>query len=165
MTIATSAALAAPVGAHVWPLTQCDIGTHEDQIATLAFDHAGKHRTGHPVGADQVDLDLRLELLGADGVQLAEVRIARAGDKHLDLAELGCRLLDTGLDRVGVGDVEVHRDGFTAVGADLVDQLLALLHPARPQRHRKKTMGGKVYGRRGADPGGGAGHQRRSAVG
>ena len=49
------------VGAHVRALAQRDVGAHEDQVAALTFDHARKHRGGQPVGADQMNLDLRFE--------------------------------------------------------------------------------------------------------
>ena len=47
----------------------------------------GSTAAGQPVGADQVDLQLRVELVGADLGELAEVGIAGAGHQHLDLAE------------------------------------------------------------------------------
>ncbi len=61
------------------PLPQRDIGADEDQVTALAFEHARKYRGGKPIGADQVDLQLRVEVVRADLGELAEVRVARAG--------------------------------------------------------------------------------------
>ena len=143
VTIATSAGLGGPVGAHVRSLPQGDIGTHEDEVAALTLDHAGEHRGGQPVGPDQVDLDLRFESLGVDFVQSPEVGVAGTGDQHLDVAELFGGLVHESFDGIGLGDVERQRDRLTAAGADLLDELLALLNAPRAQCHRK-AMRGKV---------------------
>ena len=57
------------------------------EVAALAFEHAGQHRGGQPVGADEVDLQLRVEVVGADLGQLAEVGVAGTGHQNLDVAE------------------------------------------------------------------------------
>ena len=43
-------------------LAQRDIGADEDQVPALPVEHAWQHGGGQPVGADQMDLQLRLEL-------------------------------------------------------------------------------------------------------
>ena len=103
-----------------------------------------------PIGADQVNLDLGLEVVGADRIELAEVRVAGACDEHFDVAEFLGHSLDATVDRIRVGDVEVYGDGLATVGLDLIDDLLALLHAAGAERNRK-AMGGKLDRRRGAD--------------
>ena len=80
--------LGGTVGPHVRTLAQRDIGADEDQVAALPLEHARQHRGCQPVGADQVDLQLRFELVGADLGELAEVGVARAGHQHLDVTEL-----------------------------------------------------------------------------
>ena len=65
VTIATSAGLGRTVGAHVRALPQCDVRADEDQVATLAFEHSRQYRSGKAIGADQVDLQLRVEVVGA----------------------------------------------------------------------------------------------------
>ncbi len=137
VTIATSAGLRGTVGAHVRALPQRDIGTDEDQVAALTLDHARQHRGGQSIGPDQVDLDLRFESFGVDFVQLAEIGIARAGDQYLDVAELLGGLVHETLDGLRVGDVEGQGDRLAPVGADLVDDLLALLDAPCAERHRK----------------------------
>ena len=92
-----------------------------------------------------MNLDLRFESLSVDFVQSSEVGIAGAGDQNLDVAELLGGLVYESFDRVGVGDVERQGDRLAAVGADLLDDLLALLDAPRAQRHRK-SVGGKVDG-------------------
>ena len=81
------------------------------------------------------------KVVGVDFVQLAEVGVARAGDQHLDVAELLGGLVHETFDRVRVGDVEGKRDRLAAVGTDLVGDVLALLDAACAQRHRKAMRG------------------------
>ena len=50
--------LGGAVGPHVRALSQRDVGADEDQIAALTFEHAGQHRSGQSVGADEMDLQL-----------------------------------------------------------------------------------------------------------
>ena len=154
--------LGGAVGAHVRTLAQRDVGSDEDEVAALAFHHPRQHRGGQPVGADQMDLHLRFESVRADLVQPAEVRVAGAGDQHLDVAELVAGTVHEPLDRVGVGDVERQRDGLAAGGTDLVDELLALLHPAGPQRNGEAASG-ELGCRRGPDTRRRTGHDRRPA--
>ena len=101
----------------------------------------GSTAAGQPVGADQVDLQLRVELVGADLGQLAEVGVAGAGHQHLDLAERVNGAGDERLHRVGVGDVEVEADGLAAVGADLADEVVELLDAAGAERDREAARG------------------------
>ncbi len=124
-------------------LAQRHVGTDEDEVATLTFDHARQYCGGQPVGPDQMDLDLRCESFGVDFVQFPEVGIARSGDQNLDFAELLGGPVDESLDRVGVGDVERQCDRLAARGLDLVGQFLALVDTPGTQRHRE-AMGGKL---------------------
>ena len=110
----------------------------------------------------EMDLHLRFESVRADFVQPAEVRVACAGHQQLDVAEFIGGAVHEPLDRVGVGDVERQRDGFAAGGTDLVDQLLALLHPAGPQRNGEATSG-ELGCRRGPDTRRRTGDDRRPA--
>ena len=119
--------LRGPVGAHVRALPQRHLGTHEDQVTALAFQHARQHRGRQPVGPDQMDLQLRVELVGADLGQLAEVGVTGAGDQHLDFAERVNGVGHERLHRVGVGHVEVEPDGLATFGADLADEVVELL--------------------------------------
>ena len=143
-------------------LAQRDVGPDEDEVAALAFQHPGQHRGGQPVGTDEMDLHLRFEGVRADFVQPAEVRVACAGDQQLDVAEFIGGTVHEPLDRVGVGDIERQRDGLAAGGPDLVDQLLALLHPAGAQRNREAASG-ELGCRRGADTRRRTGHDRGPA--
>ena len=140
------------------------IGSHEDQVAALAFEHAGQHRGGQPVGADQMDLQLRVEFVGADLGQLAEVGVTGAGHQHLDLAERVDGVGHERLHRVRVGDVEVEADRLAAVGVDLADQVLELLHATGAERDGE-AAGGQFDGGGLTDAGGGAGHDGGSAFG
>ena len=124
----------------------------------------GQHRGGQAVGADQMDLQLRVEVVGADLGQLAEVGVAGAGDQHLDVAERVNGVGHEGLHRVRIGDVEVEADGFAAVGADLADEVVELLHTAGAERDGKAACG-EFDGGGLADAGGGAGDDGGSAVG
>ena len=81
-----------------------------------------------------MDLQLRVELVGADLGQLAEVGVAGAGDQHLDLAERVNGVGHERLHRVGVGHVEVEPDGLAAVGADLADEVVELLDATGAER-------------------------------
>ena len=74
------------VSAHMRPLAQRHVGADEDQVAALPVEHARQHRGGHPISADQVYLQLRVELFGGDLGELAEVGVARTGHQHLDVA-------------------------------------------------------------------------------
>ena len=67
-------------------------------------------------------------------------------------------------DRVGVGDVEVEADGLAAVGADLADEVVELLHAAGAERDREPA-GGKFDGGGFADARRRAGDDRGPAVG
>ena len=131
-------------------LTQRDIGTDENDIAPLPFDHSRQYRGRQPVGPDQMNLNLRLEVLGAGLVQPAELGLTRAGHQHLDVAEFLTGPVHERRHGLGVGDIEWQRHGFTAVGADLGGEFLALLHPPRAQGDRE-TPGGKFKGSRGPD--------------
>ena len=145
-------------------LAQCDIGADEDQVAALPVEHARQHRGGQPVGADEVDLQLRLELVGGDLGELAEVSVARAGHQHLDVTERVDRLCNKGFHRVRVGDVQVEPDRLAAFGIDLADDVVELLDPAGTQGDREAVRG--EFDRGGfPDAGGGAGHDGRPAFG
>ena len=61
---------------------------------------------------------------------------APATSTSMSPSSLGGPVHET-LHRVRVGDVEGKCDRLTAVGADLVDELLALLDAAGAERHRK----------------------------
>src|SRR6202035_5456876 len=122
----------------------------EDEVAPLPLHHRANHRGGQPVGADQVDLDLRFETVRADFVQPAEIRVARPGDQQLDVTEFLGGTVHESLDRLRIGDIQRERYRLAAVGADLVDVLLALLDASGAQRNGK-AMGGKLDGRRGTD--------------
>ena len=145
-------------------LPQRDVGADEDQVAALTLEHAGQHRGGQSVGADQVDLQLRVEVVGADLGQLAEVGVAGAGDQHLDVAERVNGVGHERLHRVRVGDVEVEADGLAAVGADLADQVVELLHAAGAERDGK-AAGREFDGGGLADAGGRACDDGGPAVG
>ena len=146
------------------PLAQCDIGTHEDQVTALPVEHARQHRGGQPVGADQVDLQLRVELVGGDLGELAEVGVAGAGHQHLDVTERVDRLCNKGFHRVRVGDVEVESDRLAAFGIDLADDVVELLDPARTQGDREAVRG-EFDGGGLSDAGGGAGDDCRPTFG
>ena len=111
-----------------------------------------------------MDLQLRLELVGGDLGELAEVGVARAGHQHLDVTERVDRLCDKGFHRVRVGDVQVESDRLAAVGVDLADDVVELLDPAGTQGDREAVRG--EFDRGGfPDAGGGAGHDGRPAFG
>ncbi len=156
--------LGGAVGAHVRPLAQCHIGADEDQVAALPVEHAWQHRGGQPVSADEVDLQLRLELVGGDLGELAEVGVARAGHQHLDLAKRVDRLRNKGFHRVGIGDVEVEADRLTAVGIDLAHDVVELLDPACAQGDGEAVCR-ELDGGGFSDAGGGAGHDCRPTFG
>lgn len=146
------------------PLAQGDIGTDEDQVATLPLQHARQHRGGQPVGADEVDLQLGLEFVGGDLGELAEVRVARPGHQHLDVAERVDRLGHKGFHRIRIGHIEVKPDRLAAVGVDLADDVVELLDPACAQGDREAVRrefdGGGL-----PDAGGRAGHDGGAAFG
>ena len=71
---------------------------------------------------------------------------------------------DQALEVGALRDVGGHGDGLAAVGADLADDLVELLHPAGAERDRKAVAGKPDRGRL-ADTGGGTGHQRGSPFG
>src|SRR6202011_1775077 len=98
----------------------------------------------------------------ADFVQPAEIRVARPGDQQLDVTEFLGGTVHESLDRLRIGDIQRERYRLAAVGADLVDELLALLDAAGAQRNGK-AMGGKLDGRRGADARRRTGHDGRPA--
>lgn len=123
------------------PLPQRDLGTHEDQVTPLTFEHPGQHRGGETVGSHQMDLQLRVEVVGADLGQLAEVGVAGAGDQDLDVPQCVGGVGHERLHRVRVGDVEVKGDGLATVGADLADQVVELLHPTGAECDGKATLG------------------------
>ena len=119
------------VGTHVRALAQRDVGAHEDQVTAPTLDHPREHRGGQPVGPDQVDLDLRFESRGVDFVQLAEVGVAGTGDQNFDVTELFGDLVHESLHRLDVGHIEWQGYRLTAVGADLVGDLLTLVDAPR----------------------------------
>ena len=86
-----------------------------------------------------MDLQLRVELVGADLGQLAEVGVSGAGHQHLDLAERVNGVGHERLHRVGVGDVEVEPDGLAAIGADLADEVVELLDATGAERDGEAT--------------------------
>lgn len=109
-------------------------------------------------------LQLRLEFVARDLGELAEVGVARAGDQHLNVAQRVHRLCDKGFHRVRVGDVQVESHRFAAVGVDLADDVVELLHPPGAQRDREAVR--RELDRGGlADPGGGPGHDGRATFG
>jgi hypothetical protein len=90
----------------VRPLSQGHVGADEDDVTALPAHHGGEDRSGQSVGADQVNLNLGLEVRRAGFVEAAELRLAGAGHQDLDIAEfLGCPP-DESVDRVGVGDIQ-----------------------------------------------------------
>ncbi len=111
-----------------------------------------------------MDLHLRFEGVRADFVQPAEECVACAGHQQLDIAELLRSPVHEPLNGFGIGDVQRQCDGFASGGTDLVDQLLALVDASGAQRDREAAAG-ELDGRRSADPGRGAGDDRRPAVG
>lgn len=145
-------------------LPQGHVGADEDHVPALPFHHPRQHRGGQSVRADEVDLDLRLEVVGAGFVEAAEEGVTGARDEHLDVAEFLLGPVDELLHRVGVGDVQRQRDGFTALGPDLLGQRLAFVDPPGAEGHRE-AAGGQFGGSGRADAGGGAGDERRPAGG
>lgn len=145
-------------------LAQGDVGADEDQVTPLPLQHAGQHRGGQPVGADEMDLQLGLEFVGGDLGELAEVGVARAGDQYLDVAERVDRLGHKGFHRIRVGDVQVEPDRFAALGVDLADNVVELLDPACAQGDREAVRrefdGGGL-----PDTGGRSGHDGGPAFG
>src|SRR3954454_8014025 len=124
-----------------------------------------------------MNLDLRFESVCFDFVQFAEIGITRAGHQDLDVAELLGGLVHKAFDRLRLRDVERQCNGFTAISTDLVDDLLALLHPPGAQRDRKAVSrefdcGGRSDARRRAGNDRGSarrvwiepGHQETSTV-
>jgi len=85
-------------------------------------------------------------------MQAAEVRVTCPGDQQLDVAELFGGAVHKPFDRFGVRDVQRQRDGLATAGADLVDQLLALVDAPSAKRNREAARG-KLGRGRGADSG------------
>ena len=88
----------------------------------MRTDHGEVELAGEPL---RVDLGDRA---GGDG--------AGVGDHDLDVAESLGDVLGERAHGVGVGQVEGYGDRLAAVGADLVDELLAAVDPSRTQCHR-----------------------------
>src|SRR3712207_9523294 len=65
-----------------------------------------EHGAGHVQRAEEVDLDLRPELLGADLFEEAGLEAGRVVDQHVDPAESLDRRRHRGLGVRGGGDVE-----------------------------------------------------------
>ena len=74
---------------------------------------------------DQVDLELRLELVGADVGQLAEIGITGACHQYLDLAEclnaMGARVTGAGSDRITIEGVERLHGASHAIMPDRIE--------------------------------------------
>ena len=132
-------------------LAQCDVRADEDQVAASALDHFRQHRGGQPVRADEVDLDLGLEGVGADLVEPAEERVAGAGDQQLDLAELIGGPVHKALDRSASVTSSGSATASPPSARICVDELLALVDTARTERDRE-TAAGQFDGGGGADP-------------
>ena len=69
--------------------------------------HDGQHGAGDVQRAEQVGLDLRPEVLGADLLEEPGVEVAGVVDQHVDAAEPSTAACDGRLGVGGVGDVEL----------------------------------------------------------
>ena len=92
---------AAYAGQNSWPTMPAVEEIVDDQTGALGT-HDGKHRPGDVHRAEQVGLDLRPEVLGADLLEEPGVEVASVIDEHVDASEP----IDGSLDgRLGVGGV------------------------------------------------------------
>lgn len=122
-------------------LMQGDIGADEDNITPSPRHHVGYHLGGELIGAQQMHLDLRGKGRGTHLVYPAGIHVPGTGYQQIDLPECVNTFRDEGFHGIGIGDVQRKRDGLTAVGADLLDELGQLIHAAGAQRDRKTPTG------------------------
>lgn len=158
------AGLGGVVGTHPGPGKHGTVGSDHDEVAALAFDHAGEHAMGQALGAHQVHVDLEGEPVGVHLVGQREIHVARSRDDDLRGAESLFRCGDELVDGFGGRHVEEVGEGLAALTADLLRDRRALLHAARPERDGVPGLGERVGGG-GTDSGGGSGDQRGTAFG
>ena len=152
------------VGRHARPRVGHDVGRHEDEVAPPARHHGGPEGAHQSLRAADVDAQDLLEVLRAGLERRARLNFGRVGHEDLDRAERGVRLLGEPVHRGGVGQVEMTGHRLSPFGADGRGDLVADLHPARPEHHGVPHPGQRPR-RLGADARRGAGHRRRPALG
>jgi len=73
--------------------------------------------------AEDVEVELLVEVLGRDGLDGAELVDAGIVDENAYGAKLGDNGLNEGADGIGIGDVGLDGDGLSAGGLDFSDEL------------------------------------------
>jgi hypothetical protein len=134
---------------------QPDDRRDEDHPAGLGLEHAPRGALGDAVGGRQVRVDDPGERLLAHPHEQPVVGDPGVGHQDLDRAVRGLGLGEGGVDRVGVGDVAVHRE--QAVGHPV-------LAGAVGHRHLV-ALGGERLGDRQADAAVSSGHEHAASHG
>ena len=158
------AGLGGVVGTHPRPGQHGTVGSDHDEVAALAFDHAGQRAVGQALRAHQVHVDLEGEPIGVHLVRQREIHVARARDDDLRGAQSLFRCGDELVDGLGGRHVEEVGEGLAALTADLLRDRRALLHAARTECDGVSGLGERVGGG-GTDSRGGPGDQRGTTFG
>src|SRR3569833_3081635 len=156
--------LARRVRRHERPGADDHVGGDEHDGAAPALDHPRHERPDHPVGADEVEIDLAGEPLGTDLDGGARSHPAGIADDDLGLAEVGGHLVGEAGHRGVVGDIQPMRDRLTALGADAGGEFLEHVDAPRAEGDRVARGREDLRGLR-ADAGRRPGDHRRAAVG